>query len=379
MPNRFDWAAVRGEFAALQQGFTYLNTATYGQTPRCAEEAVLGHLRRRNEKGCTDFLQWFDDLAVVRAKCAELVNAPSGDDIAFAGTASQMASWLMNGLDWRAGDRVLALHGEFPNNLYIPGAMQAERGLEFVECDGWDELESRLAEGEVRAVMVSTVNYATGYRPHLDGLGDRVRAAGGVLYVDATQSAGAVVFDVQKVRPHVLAVNAYKWLISPNGAGFAYIDPEFRKELRPSVVGWRSDYSWRGVDSLHHGAPRYSDLAERYEGGMLDFASLYAMGAVLDLILGLGKARVEDRVLDLAGKCAAVLEEFGGEIAHRGSGIVAAKFAGVDASELAARLKQQDVLVSARYGRLRVSTHFYNNEDDLARLKSVLGGVLGAG
>jgi selenocysteine lyase/cysteine desulfurase len=47
------------------------------------------------------------------------------------------------------------------------------------------------------------------------------------------------------------------------------------------------------------------------------------------------------------------------------SPVIAARFPGVDASGLAKRLRERRVVVSARHGFLRVSTHFYNNEEDL--------------
>jgi selenocysteine lyase/cysteine desulfurase len=55
---------------------------------------------------------------------------------------------------------------------------------------------------------------------------------------------------------------------------------------------------------------------------------------------------------------------------------VTAKFENCDASELALALSQQRVLVSARRGHLRVSPHFYNNEQDLEKLERALRELL---
>jgi cysteine desulfurase/selenocysteine lyase len=67
----------------------------------------------------------------------------------------------------------------------------------------------------------------------------------------------------------------------------------------------------------------------------------------------------------------------GAEAPDRGSQIVAAKFAGRDPSRLARELKTRRVLVAARHGYLRVSPHFYNNEEDLDRLEGELRAALG--
>lgn len=58
------------------------------------------------------------------------------------------------------------------------------------------------------------------------------------------------------------------------------------------------------------------------------------------------------------------------------SPIIAARFEGRDASELARELKKRRVLVSARHGHVRVSVHFYNLEEDLDCLESALGAIL---
>ena len=64
----------------------------------------------------------------------------------------------------------------------------------------------------------------------------------------------------------MMAVDAYKWMLTPNGAGFVYVSKETREWLKPANIGWRSHWDWRSVDNLHHGAPRFSDQAEKYEG-----------------------------------------------------------------------------------------------------------------
>ena len=270
-----------------------------------------------------------------------------------------------------AGRPHFDLIGEFPNNLYFP-AMLSRLGVEFIETD-WDRIDEFLDE-RVRLVLISTVNYSSGFRPPVERLSARLREIGALLYVDGTQSLGALEFDVRTVQPDMFAVHAYKWLISPNGAGFAYISKGLRERMRPTIVGWRSDRGWREVDDLHHGAPRFAGTAEGYEGGMLNFPSLYAMGASIGMILAIGPDIIEKRVLELANRCSAILEAAGGEIANKGSIILAARFAAVEPSALAEHLKNHGIMVSARHGWLRVSPHFYNDEQDLDRLEKALTG-----
>src|SRR5215471_10267505 len=109
-----DWDAIRGEFPALAH-WTYLNTATFGQIPRCATDAVARHWAHRDETACRDFLDWFDDHDRLRESLARLIHATS-DDIAFIPGAAHALAQVVVGLglyDAPAGANVVTLRGDF--------------------------------------------------------------------------------------------------------------------------------------------------------------------------------------------------------------------------------------------------------------------------
>jgi selenocysteine lyase/cysteine desulfurase len=236
---------------------------------------------------------------------------------------------------------------------------------------GWPEFYAAVNE-KTRLVLLSSVNYATGFMPPLAEVSRFLRERNVLLFVDGTQSVGALQFDVGVIRPSMLCVDAYKWMMSPNGAGFVYVDAELRRELTPTVVGWRSDEGWRRVGSLNHGVPVFAETAEKFEGGMIPFPSLYAMGAVVEMLLETGPEVIEARVLELAAKTREMLRGLGAEVNTDVSQIVTASIPGRDAAEVARKLKALGILVSARHGRLRVSPHFYNDESEIETLRAAL-------
>ena len=366
-----DWKAVRAEFPALAN-WTYLNTATYGQMPRRAADAMSRHLARRDEMCCGDFLAWFDDMDEIRESCARLVHCEA-PDIAFVVNAATGLATLILGLPWQPGDEVLTLNDEFPNQLYISAVLR--RFGAKLRAVSWSEFYQSVND-RTRLAVLSTVNYATGLRPPLEEVSEYLRKRGVLLYVDGSQSVGALQFDIALVRPSVLCVDAYKWMLSANGAGFMYVDPELRQRLPPAVVGWRTDRDWRLVDSLNQSEPVFTQSAEKYEGGMLSFPSLYGMGAVIDLMLEIGPASIEARVLELAEKAREMFRELAADVNEDESQIVTAILPGLDAGELVRCLRERRILVSARQGRLRVSPHFYNDETDLETLRAAINSVL---
>lgn len=348
-----DWRAVREEFPALEQ-WTYLNTATLGLIPRCGRAAMDAHYARRDALVHTDFNDWWDDVDELRGLIARMIHG-AAEDIAFVPNSSAALAIAKSAIRWQPGDEILTLENEFPNQVYAAAGLD---GVRLVETT-----VDRLGEAvtpRTRMLVVSAVNYQTGFRAPWETMVPPLRERGIFTYVDATQSFGALVNDLRGCQPDVYAVNCYKWACAPPGAAFAAIHADVRHALKPSVIGWRSDQGWRDMENLRHGDPDFADAAERFEGGMLAFPSLYGLKAVMEWMLEMGPAEIEARVLGLAKAC-------GGD----GSSPIVIRVV-EDARGVAARLREQRIVVSARRGRLRISPHFYNDGRDVERFLASL-------
>jgi selenocysteine lyase/cysteine desulfurase len=100
---------------------------------------------------------------------------------------------------------------------------------------------------------------------------------------------------------------------------------------------------------------------------------LQALGASLGLLLEIGPEAVSRRILERAEAVRALARDAGWQVvgsvrpADR-SGIVALTRAGVDPDRAARTLRERGVVVASRRGRLRISPHIYNHDDDLGRL-----------
>lgn len=367
-----DWQSVRDEFPALAH-CTWLNTATFGQVPLRAQSAIARHYNNRNLLGGRDFLDWFAEADDIRQDVAQLFGA-SVDDVAFIPHTSSALSLLVNGIDWRKGDEIVTFEEEFPNQIYAAAVIE-ERGVRLVRTR-LTEWESALNE-RTRMMAVSQTNYANGMEAPVPEMAAKLRAQGGLLYVDGTQTAGARQFDFGACEPDLYSVNAYKWMNSPPGAGFMLVPRRTRQWLKPATVGWRSDRNWRNVNNLHDGRPEFSEAADRYEGGMLPFVNLFAMREAIRLLVEMGLAEAEARTLRLAGMTRDVLRSVGAvplgdENALANGHIVAARLPGTDPGEIARRMESDGILISARSGFLRVSPHYYNDESDIDAFAAAL-------
>lgn len=147
----------------------YLNNASIGPIPLRTQRAIDAIAAKRRDPGQFSDGELPSVLTDARTAVARLLHA-STDEIALAPNTSYGINMAAQVLPLRAGDVVLVPDGEFPANVY-PWMLQARRGVqtELVPrtAQGWPDearLLERVADPRVRAVAVSFVQFATGYR-----------------------------------------------------------------------------------------------------------------------------------------------------------------------------------------------------------------------
>jgi selenocysteine lyase/cysteine desulfurase len=372
---------LRAQMPVVEK-WAFFDHAAMCPLPTPVAETLRAWLDEAVADANTVWLDWVRRVELMRATAARMIGADA-DEIALVRNTTAGISLVAEGFPWQPGDNVVTLADEFPSNLF-PWMHLADRGVETrkVTTDsGRLDLDQLAAacDARTRIVSLSWVGYSTGYRQDVAKIVELVHERGGLVFLDAIQGLGAFPLDVGAVPVDFLAADGHKWLLGPEGAGIGYIRREHLERIRPQSVGWHSvvpavDYSRAEL--------KLKPTAARFEGGSENMAGTLALGASLELLLELGLDNVAAAVLDVTELACERLREIGATIVsdrrpdHRGgqqrSGIVAFELPGRDPMAVRKHCLAEHVVMSCRSGRLRISPHAYNNEEDVDRLIAAL-------
>lgn len=360
----------KSEFIGLD-GWTHLCAG--GETPvlkshrdaieRFFEDKVLGEESRAR-------------LEAVSRRCKERVAAlfrVDADDIALLSSTSEGINLIAHALSWEPGDNVVVADVEFPSDV-LPWTRLKDRGVEIrvLKNRNWriepDHIEAAMDE-RTRVVAISHVSYFTGQRQPLAELSRLVRSGNAILSVDATHAAGVV--PVEARYADILVSSCYKWLLGVHGVGIFYWNRERLPDLQPPFLGWHTPDSLPGWRDPGGFTPRRD--AGRFEPGNEGFIGVYILDNALERILAIGIPAIEKHALRLSGMVWEGLNDMGWEVMtppepHRRAGNVC--FMADDVRAVTAALEARNILIWGSYGgvgRARVSTHLYNDEEDVER------------
>jgi selenocysteine lyase/cysteine desulfurase len=370
------WEAFRQQMPVARR-WSYLDHAAVAPLSAPAQQALLRWAEDAAVNGYANSPVWADGVERGRRLAAQLLGA-APEQIAFVANTTAGINLVAEGFPWQAGDNVVFRADEFPSNQY-PWLHLAAKGVEVrrLSCPGGVLALDQLAaacDRRTRLVSLSWITYADGWRHDLRAVAEVVHRAGALLFVDAIQGLGAFPLDVAQTPVDFLAADGHKWLLGPEGAAIFFIRPEHLERLRPVGLGWNSVVHAHRFDHIEL---KLKPTAARYEGGSPNTAGILALAASLEMLNRIGPVAIAERILNLTDYACLRLRELGAVITsdrrpdHR-SGIVAFELPGRDPAALRQQCLRQQVVLSCRGGRLRISPHAYNNTADIDRLISAL-------
>jgi selenocysteine lyase/cysteine desulfurase len=376
-----DAEALRAaEYPWLASGrVTYLNAASTGPMPQRAVEVAEHWARLRAEPHRVPMGLLLETAATARRRFAALVGADE-DEIALMPNTTYGLNLAARALPLRPGV-VLTFDGEFPSCVY-PFMALGSRGITLERIprrDGLPDEEAlvaAIARPDVVAVVVSWVQFATGWVADLARIGAACRAHGVFCIVDGIQGCGVRPLDLHALPVDLFASGAQKWQLGPWGTGFVYVRRELVTAIEPHDVGWACMKASTDYTRLTDYAVDWFDDARRFEVVTLAYHDFAVANAATGLLLELGVARVAAHIEALVAPLAEwvasrpdVTPVTPADPARR-AGVFA--FAPRDLDGMAARLREAGVAFVTREGAIRLSPHAYNTAGEIARVIALL-------
>lgn len=276
-----------------------------------------------------------------RETATRLFHAEDASNVVFTQNATHALNTAIFSLI-KGGDRVLISgfeHNAVTRPLHALGAAVSVAGRSLFDSAAVLEDFEREIPGK-KCVICTHVSNVFGFILPIYEIAELCRRVGVPLIVDASQSAGILDVDMQKLGAAYIAMPGHKALFGPPGTGLLLCNHETRPLL----------YGGSGFDSKDPDMPEA--LPERLEAGTANVCGVAGLKAGMEFVLRRGTGEIaayEKKLLSLA------VREMGNtpgltlyaSDGENQSGVLSFTVDGADCEEVAAYLAEKGICVRA--------------------------------
>ncbi len=289
------------------------NAATTLHKPKCVKEAVMEAMdfMGNSGRGVHD-ASLYAGRTIYRAResLAKLLGAGAPENVAFTANATESLNLAISGL-FQPGDHVITTVCEH-NSVLRPLYRLDRVDLSFLPIRNgregildYDKMES-LLHPDTKALVITHASNLTGNITDLKLAGDFAKKHGLLFLVDASQTTGAVLMDMENTGIDILCFTGHKGLYGPQGTGGICVRPGLT--LRPLKVGGS------GIHSFDKEHPK--EMPEALEAGTLNGHGIAGLGAAADWLLDTGVETIRAKEQKLFERFVAGMRDIEGVILY---------------------------------------------------------------
>lgn len=354
---------LRKKFPVLNQ-CVYANTASAGLLSEDLMEWRQGHDLDYLIGGSEMKMQGFAHMPEIKKTVGKFFKCKP-ENVALVPNFSLGFNMLLEGLP--KDKKALLVNKDYPSVNWPFETRNFKR--DYVDADEYMEenIYAKVQKGDVDILALSLVQWVDGVRIDFDFLKDLKKEFPNLMILaDGTQYCGTEPFDFKDSGVDILGTSAYKWMLAGYGNGFFLVKDEVMDQFELRGIGNGSVDN----DASKRNSITFCKFLEPGHLDSLNFGSLEFAVKFLDEI---GQEDVQVQLQKLSKKAMSVFSDLDllePAITKRKQHSTIFNIKGDE--KRFNRLKEENIVASARGGGIRLSFHFYNTEEEIEAIAKIL-------
>ena len=229
-------------------------------------------------------------------EAAQLINTQP-HNIAFAHDATDAYTKALSSIPFKAGDVIITSEDDYSSNQIQFLSLKERFGIILKRINTLangdldiTHFQELVAEQQPVLVAITHIPTNSGLIQDVESIGKICAAEDIIFLVDACQSVGQMVVDVQQINCDFLTTTGRKFLRGPRGTGFLYVsDKALNKGLQPLFLDgngadWLTPFTFKALED-----------AKRFEHWERPYALIVGFTTALRYANTLGMANIQQR------------------------------------------------------------------------------------
>ncbi|MDR3022775.1 aminotransferase class V-fold PLP-dependent enzyme [Chryseobacterium sp.] len=299
----------------------FLNSAGSSLMPKTVVDATVKFLYEEQELG--GYAAAVQNAGLINQfyeETAALINTrPS--NIAFISSSTDGYAKALSSISFKKGDSIITTNDDYISNQIAFISLQKRYDIEIIRVANLPDHELDLEDFERLIKKHTPKLIAVTHIPTNSGLIQNVEEVGklckqyDVLYlVDACQSVGQIIVDVEKINCDFLTATGRKFMRGPRGTGFLYVsDKALNQKMYPLFLD-SIGAQWSSFDDF-----QLNDSAKRFELFERPYAALLGFAEALRYANIIGMEKIEQYNSTLADTLRNNLQNNGFRVLDKGN------------------------------------------------------------
>ena len=363
----------------------FFNSAGSSLMPKIVSQKMLEYANLEEQEGGYELAaKSASQISEFYSEAAQLLNCKP-ENIAVMFNATNAYSKALSSVPFAAGDVILTTSDDYVSNQLSFISLKKRFGILILKAKNlpngdidFDDFEHLVKTQNPKLVAVTHLPTSSGLIQNAEKVGEICNKYDVLFLLDACQSVGQIVVDVQKIKCDFLSATGRKFLRGPRGTGFLYVsDKVIHQKLEPLFIDlkgavWTSENTYEVIMN-----------AKRFEEWEFSHTNLIGLTEAIRYANEIGIDKIQERNASLCS----VLRENLAKIPHikvldKGtnlSSIVTFYVAGCELQRLCDFLKTRQVYYSVVHKEfalldltkkgidwaIRFSPHYFNTFEEI--------------